>query len=71
MPRPGALRSVEGMASTTSTIPLPRHRELSTAAALLLTIGGNILVVTIAAIGVAGVAAAAVAVFGPQLMEML
>ncbi len=59
------------MTSTTSTVPVARHRELSTAAALLLTIGGNIVVVTIAAIGVAGVAAAAVAVFGPQLMELL
>jgi len=59
------------MTSTTSTVPVTRHRELSTAAALLLTIGGNILVITIAAIGVAGVAAAAVAVFGPQLLEML
>ena len=59
------------MTSTTSAVPVTRHRELSTAAALLLTIGGNIVVVTIAAIGVAGVAAAAVAVFGPQLMELL
>jgi len=59
------------MTSTTSTVPAARHRELSTAAALLLTIGGNILVVAIAAVGVAGVAAAAALVFGPQLMEML
>ena len=59
------------MVSTTSTIPVTRRRELSPAAALLLTIGGNILVVAIAALAVAGVAIAAVAVFGPQLMEML
>ena len=59
------------MVSTTSAIPVTRHRELSAATALLLTIGGNILVVTIAALGVAGVAAAAVAVFGPQLWELL
>lgn len=59
------------MTSTTSTVRVTRRREMSPAAALLLAIGGNILVVAIAAIGVAGVAAAAALVFGPQLMELL
>lgn len=59
------------MVSTSSTIPVTRRRELSATAALLLTIGGNILVVTIAALAVAGVAVAALAVFGRQLMELL
>jgi len=58
------------MASTT-TIPIRRHRELSAAAALLLTIGGNILVVGIAAVAVAGVAVAAVMVFGAGILDAL
>jgi hypothetical protein len=59
------------MASTTSTVPIARHRELPAAAALLLTIGGNILVIGIAALAVAGVAVAAVAVFGPGILDAL
>jgi hypothetical protein len=58
------------MASTTS-IPVARHRELSPALALLLTIGGNILVVAIGAVAVAGVAVAAFAVFGPAVLAAL
>ena len=58
------------MASTTS-IPVARHRELSPGAALLLTIGGNILVIAIAAVAAAGVAVAAVAVFGPAVLDAL
>jgi hypothetical protein len=58
------------MASTTS-IPVARHRELSPAVALLLTIGGNILVISIAAVAAAGVAVAAVAVFGPAVLDAL
>jgi hypothetical protein len=58
------------MASTTS-IPAARHRELSPALALLLTIGGNILVVAIGAVAVAGVAVAAFAVFGPAVLDAL
>jgi hypothetical protein len=58
------------MASTTS-IPVARHRELSPAVALLLTIGGNILVMAIAAVAAAGVAVAAVAVFGPAVLDAL
>lgn len=59
------------MASTTSTAPTTRPRELSPAAALLITIGGNILVVTIAAAAVAGVVLAAIAVFGAGLFDAL
>lgn len=59
------------MASTTSSVPIVRHRELSPAMALLLTIGGNILVIAIAAMAVAGVAVAAVAVFGPAVLDAL
>ena len=70
MPRPRALRSVDEVSTTTSSIPLP-HRELSRAAAVLLTIGGNILVVAIAALGIAGVGAAAVVVFGSELLAAL
>jgi hypothetical protein len=58
------------MASTTS-IPVARHREPSPAVALLLTIGGNILVIAIAAVAAAGVAVAAVAVFGPTVLDAL
>ena len=58
------------MASTTS-IPVARHRELSPAVALLLTIGGHILVIAIAAVAAAGVAVAAVAVFGPAVLDAL
>ena len=59
------------MASTTSTVPIPHRREVSPAAALLLPIGGNILMIFISALAAAGVAVAAIVVFGPQLMEML
>ena len=62
------LRSVEGMVTTTSTVRLPRRRELSPAAAALLTIGGNILILAIVGLAVAGVGIAAVAVFGAQLL---
>ena len=59
------------MASTTSTVPIARHRELSAAAALLLAIGGNILVVAIAGVAVAGAALAAIAVFGAGILDAL
>ena len=59
------------MASTTSSLPIARHRELSPAVALLLTIGGNILVIAIAAVAAAGVAVAAVAVFGAGIFDAL
>ncbi|MFC8680380.1 hypothetical protein ACFT30_02585 [Microbacterium ureisolvens] len=59
------------MASTTSSIPVRHRRELSSAAALLLAIGGNILVVGIAALAMAGVAVAAVAVFGAGILDAL
>ncbi|MFK4836611.1 hypothetical protein ACI3KY_12865 [Microbacterium sp. ZW T2_14] len=59
------------MASTTSSLPIARRRELPRAAALLLTIAGNILVLGIAAVAVAGVAVAAVAVFGPAVLAAL
>jgi hypothetical protein len=58
------------MAPTTSTTATVRH-GLSATAAALLTIGGNILVVAIAAAALAGVVLAAIAVFGPQLIESL
>jgi hypothetical protein len=58
------------MAATTASIPV-RRRELSTAAALLLTIGGNVLVVAIAALGVIGVGVAAAVVFGSELLAAL
>jgi len=51
------------MVTTTSPVRLPRHRELSPTAAALLTIGGNILVLAIVGLAVAGVGIAAVAVF--------
>jgi hypothetical protein len=59
------------MASTTSSLPIARHRGLSRAVALLLTIGGNILVIAIAAAAAAGVAVAAVAVFGAAVFDAL
>lgn len=59
------------MATTTSPVRLPRHRELSPTAAALLTIGGNILVLAIIGLAVAGVGIAAVAVFGAQLLGSL
>lgn len=65
------LRNVMDMTATTSSTPLPRHRELSPVGAALLAIAGNILVVAIAAASVVGVAIAAVAVFVPQLLAAL
>jgi hypothetical protein len=65
------LRNVEDMTSTSSPVPGTPRRELSSAAAALLTIGGSILVVGIAALGVAGIAIAALAVFGGSLLEAL
>lgn len=62
------LRSVEDMVTTTSAVRLPRRRELSPVTAALLTIGGNILILTIIGLAVAGVGIAAVAVFGAQLL---
>jgi hypothetical protein len=59
------------MTATTSPIRLARRREISAGGALLLTIAGNILVVAIAALAVAGVAVAAALVFGPQLLNAL
>lgn len=59
------------MVTTTSPVRLPRRRELSPAAAALLTIGGNILVLAIVGLAVAGVGIAAVAVFGAQLLGSL
>lgn len=59
------------MTSSTSTIPLSRRHELSSTAALLLTIGGNILVIAIGALAVAGVGIAAIAVFGAGLFDAL
>jgi membrane-bound ClpP family serine protease len=59
------------MVTTTSAVRLPRRRELSPAAAALLTIGGNILVLGIIGLAVAGVGIAAVAVFGAQLLGAL
>jgi len=59
------------MVTTTSSARLPRHRELSPTAAALLTIGGNILVLAIVGLAVAGVGIAAVAVFGAQLLSSL
>ena len=70
MPQPRPLRSVDDMTATTSSTPIVR-REMSPTAALLLTIGGNVLVIAIAAVGAAGMAIAAVAVFGPQLLAVL
>jgi hypothetical protein len=59
------------MTATTSPIRLARRREISAGGALLLAIAGNILVVAIAALAVAGVAVAAALVFGPQLLNAL
>lgn len=70
MPGRRRLRSVDGVSTTTSSVPVP-HRELSPVAALLLTVGGNILVVAIAALGVVGVGAAAIVVFGSELLAAL
>lgn len=67
---PGRIRSVEGMTATTSTIPAPHRRGLSPIAAALLTIAGNMLVVTIAAMAAVGVVAAAVLVFGGSLLDL-
>lgn len=65
------IRSVEVMVTTTSSLPDARRRELSPAVAALLAIGGNILVVGIAAFGLAGVAVAAMAVFGAGVLDAL
>ncbi len=65
------LRSVEVMVTTSSPLPDPRRRELSPALAGLLAIGGNILVVGIVAFGLAGVAVAAIAVFGAGVLDAL
>ena len=70
MPRPRPLRSVDDVTATTSSTPIAR-REMSPTAALLLTIGGNVLAVAIAALGVASIGVAALAVFGPQLLAAL
>ncbi|WP_426322168.1 hypothetical protein [Microbacterium sp. E-13] len=59
------------MVTTTSSLPDARRRELSPAVAALLAIGGNILVVGIAAFGLAGVAVAAMAVFGAGVLDAL
>lgn len=70
MPPPAHVRSVEDVTATTSSTPIPR-REISPTAALLLTIGGNVLAVGIAALGVVGIGVAALVVFGPQLLAAL
>ncbi len=48
-----------------------RRHEIPPVAALLLTIGGNMLALAIVAVGLAGAAIAAFAVFGPQLLAAL
>lgn len=58
------------MNATTSTIPIGRRREISPIAAALLTVAGNMLVIAIAAATVAGVIAAAVLVFGADLLGL-
>lgn len=70
MPPPRPVRSVDDVTATTSPSPVPR-RGISPAAAALLTIGGNVLLVAIAALGVVGIAGAAVVVFGPQVLAAL
>lgn len=70
MPAPQRVRSVDDVTATTSSTPIPR-RDLSPTVALLLTIGGNVLVVAIAALGIVGVGIAAVAVFGPHVLAAL
>lgn len=70
MPEPQRIRSVDDVTATTSSTPIPR-RDISPTVALLLTIGGNVLVVAIAALGIVGVGIAAVAVFGPHVLAAL
>lgn len=70
MPSPQRVRSVDDVTATTSSTPIPR-RDMSPTIALLLTIGGNVLVVAIAALGIVGAGIAAVAVFGPNLLAAL
>ncbi|MDQ2697735.1 MAG: hypothetical protein M3Y46_02990 [Actinomycetota bacterium] len=57
--------------TTTSSMRVTRRREIPPVAALLLTIGGNMLALAIVAVGLAGAAIAAFAVFGPQLLAAL
>lgn len=57
--------------TTTSSIRVGRRHELPPVAALLLAIGGNMLAAAIVAVGLVGVAVAALAVFGPQLFAAL
>ncbi|WP_164743450.1 hypothetical protein [Microbacterium sulfonylureivorans] len=53
----------------TATSPIQTTRRgLTTTGALVLAVAGNILVVAIGVLAVAGVAAAAVAVFGPGIL---
>lgn len=70
MPALQLVRSVVDVTATTSSTPLPR-RDIPPTVALLLTIGGNVVVVAIAALGIAGVGIAAVAVFGPHVLAAL
>lgn len=70
MPSPQRVRSVDDVTATTSSTPIPR-RDMSPTIALLLTIGGNVLVVAIAALGIVGAGIAAVAVFGPNVLAAL
>lgn len=70
MPRLAPLHSVDDMTAISASAP-NRRRELSRAAALLLTIGGHMLAVAILVVALAGAAVAAVAVFGPQLLSAL
>ena len=70
MPVPRRVRNVDDVTATTSSTPIPR-RDISPAVVLLLTIGGNVLVVAIAALGIVGVGIAAVAVFGPHVLAAL
>ena len=57
--------------ASTSSFPTARRRELSPVAAMLLAIGGNMLAIAIAAVGIVGIAVAAFAVFCGAILEAL
>ena len=70
MPRAARVRSVDDVTATTSPSPAVR-RGISPTAAFLLTIGGHILVVAIAVAAMAAAGAAALVMFGSELLAAL
>ena len=71
MPGEARLRNVDGVTATTSPVPIVRRREMSPTGALLLSIAGGILVVSVLAVAAAATVLAGVLVFGGDLLDLV